>query len=186
MLKLNDDNEKNIIAYIVDKKNKIVSNVHEKCKDGEIGLAIPEKYHFQLAPRPLNEQERMTLFIAGESGAGKSYFIREYAKFYNKMFPKNEIFLISYLEQDETLDAFKKINRLKVCENVEFLENINKLDIKTEFENTLVIFDDIDAITNKNAKSKIYGLLNKLLRIYYLLLLRRLDSYYAALVSKSW
>jgi len=40
-----------------------------------------------------------------------------------------------------------------------------KLDLETEFGNSFVIFDDIDAITSKRMKEKIYGLLNKMLRI---------------------
>jgi hypothetical protein len=39
------------------------------------------------------------------------------------------------------------------------------MDIKTEFENSLVIFDDVDCIVNKKTKEKIYSLLNKMLRI---------------------
>ena len=40
-----------------------------------------------------------------------------------------------------------------------------KLDLKTEFKNTLVIFDDIDSVANKKVKDVIYGFLFKLLKI---------------------
>lgn len=40
-----------------------------------------------------------------------------------------------------------------------------ELDLETEFSNALVILDDIDSIVNKKTKEKIYGLLNKMLRI---------------------
>ena len=106
----------------------------------------------------------MTLFVAGESGSGKSYFIREYAKRYKSMFPRNPIFLISYLEQDDTLDAYKQIIRINAFTE-EFLEECMDIDIEAEFGDSLVIFDDVDCVVNKKTSEKIYGLLNKMLRI---------------------
>lgn len=106
----------------------------------------------------------MTLFAAGESGAGKSWFMCEYAKRYRAMFPKNPIYLISYLDEDETLDAYKEIIRIDAF-NAEFLDECLDLDLKTEFRDSFVIFDDVDSIVKKKIKEKIYGLLNKMLRI---------------------
>lgn len=79
------------------------------------------------------------------------------------MFPKNQIYLISYLDEDETLDAYKEIIRINAFQT-EFLDECLDLDIKVEFGNSLVIFDDIDSIVNKKTKEKFYGLLNKMLR----------------------
>jgi RecA-family ATPase len=126
--------------------------------------ALESGYKFQIAPRPVKEKERMTMFVAGESGAGKSYFVRKYAEAYNKMFPKNPIYLISYLDQDETLDEFKKIIRLNAFDQ-DFLDECLDWKLDEEFPNCLVIFDDIDSVVNKKTKEKIYGLLNKMLRI---------------------
>lgn len=39
-----------------------------------------------------------------------------------------------------------------------------KIDLE-EFRDSLIIFDDIDSIFNKNMKAKIYGFLSKLLRL---------------------
>jgi hypothetical protein len=157
----------NIISYIVKKdSNKKVNNLCllEDEDAGASDVSLDEHHRFQLAPRPIKEKERSTLFIAGESGAGKSYFAREYAKEYNRMFPRNEIFLISYLDQDETLDSYDKITRLN-CFNNEFLKEAGTLDLQTEFSNSFVIFDDIDSITEKKNKVIIYALLNKILRL---------------------
>ena len=100
----------NIISYIVNKSsNKKINNL---CLlDNETGASevqINNDHKFTLAPKPINEKERSVLFIAGESGAGKSYFAREYAKDYNnKLFPHNQIYIINYLDKDETLDSYK-------------------------------------------------------------------------------
>ena len=153
-----------IIAY-VKQGNKRINNLclHDNESYAE-EVALSDGYKFALAPRKLSEKERSVLFIAGESGAGKSYFIREYAKEYHAMFPRNPIFLISYLDRDETLDAYNVITRLD-CFNDEFLKDAPTLDLEAEFNNSFVIFDDIDSISDKKEKKIIYDLLNKMLRI---------------------
>jgi hypothetical protein len=155
----------NIFANVVDAKGKRVGNIaYTEEETGVDRVELAPGFRYELAPRPVKEKERQTLFIAAESGAGKSYFVREYAKRYKKMFPKNEIFLISYLDSDETIDEFKEITRLN-CFNEEFLDQCLDLDLEVEFGHSLVIFDDIDSIVNKKTHSKIYGLLNKMLRV---------------------
>lgn len=163
MLKLNDN--KNVIVSIKDKNNKSISKLSAHSDYQDIKeLELTEGYKFQLLPRDIKEKERSCLFVAGQSGAGKSYFILQYSKEYKKMFPKNPIYLISYLEQDETLDSYKPIERLDVF-NSDVLEELETLKIEDEFRDCLVIFDDIDCIEQKKMKIKIYGMLNKLLRI---------------------
>jgi len=155
----------NIMAYVMnDESNKRIDNlILNEDESGTKQFNLDDKHKFALAPRKLSEKERSVLFLSGESGAGKSYYMREYAKRYNKMFPENEIFLISYLDRDETLDSYDKITRLN-CFNDEFLQECGDLDLNAEFSNTLVIFDDIDSISEKKNKVIIYGLLNKMLR----------------------
>lgn len=140
------------------------SDVSSESTKGEDSIQLEDGYKFCLAPRPVKEKERTTLFVAGESGAGKSWFVREYAKHYKTIFPKNPIYLISYLDRDETLDANKEIIRLDAFQS-EYLDECMDMDVEAEFGNALVIFDDIDSIVNKKTKDKIYGLLNKMLRI---------------------
>jgi hypothetical protein len=157
----------NIIANVINSKTKKKINnlcLYEDEEEGGNDIEIDNNYKFMLAPRPIKEKERSVLFIAGESGAGKSYFVREYAKEYKKMFSNNPIYLISYLDRDETLDSYKEITRLN-CFNDQFLNDAPDLNLETEFSNSLVIFDDVDSITEKKIKTIIYGLLNKMLRI---------------------
>lgn len=132
--------------------------------DGVDNIELEDGYRFQLAPRPVKEKERATMFIGAESGAGKSYYVREYAKRYKQMFPKNPIYLISYLEKDDTLDEYKEIIRINAF-NHEFLDECMEMNLEEEFGNSFVIFDDIDSLTSKPMKDKIYGFLNKMLRI---------------------
>ena len=162
--------DKNKIAYIINKSNQNIINsvsIDDNDETGYSCLKLDSNSKFQLIPNV--DKERTTLFVAGESGAGKSYFCCEYVKQYNKLYPSNKIYLISYLDQDETLDSFKKIIRLDIS-NAEFLDSIMDINLD-EFSKSFIIFDDIDSIHNKNAKKVLYGFLNKLLRLgrhYYI------------------
>ena len=152
-------------AYIADNKNNRIETLSFiDNREGIEELELDDEHTFQLVARPTEDNDRATLFVAGESGSGKSYFIREYAKRYNSMFPKNEIFLISYLDKDKTLDAYKKITRLN-CFNNEFMRECLNMKLEDNFQDSLVIFDDIDCIVEKKAKERIYALLFKMLKI---------------------
>ena len=158
------DAKENQFAYIENEKGKREGSLtYVDSKENEDCMELEDGYKFCLAPRPIKEKERMTMFIGAESGAGKSYFVREYAKSYRKMFPENPIYLISYLDEDATLDEYKEIIRLDAFKP-EFLNECMEMDLKAEFSNSFVIFDDIDSITSKKMKDRIYGLLNKMLR----------------------
>jgi hypothetical protein len=165
-MSLTINSKDNQFAYVLNSKGQKVATVSlsDSVEAGLPSIELEDGYKFCLAPRPVKEKERVTMSACAESGAGKSFFIREYVKRYNEMFPKNPIYLISYLDKDETLDEYKKIIRLDAFKP-EFLDQCSDMDIELEFGHSFVIFDDIDSITSKKMKDKIYGLLNKMLRI---------------------
>jgi hypothetical protein len=99
--------------------------------------------------------DRITMFICGESGLGKSTYASDIANEYHKNFKKNTIVLISPKDQD---DAYDNIPVLKISLNEEnFLDNDTKLNLK-ELENTMVIMDDIESILDKDIKQSINNL----------------------------
>jgi hypothetical protein len=104
------------------------------------------------------DRERDTIYICGSAGSGKSYWTGQYCKEYYKRNKDHPIYLISEGSADPALDDLKNLQRVKVCD--EMLEDPIEW---TEFENCLVIFDDIDAYTGK-LKKYIYSLLDKLLK----------------------
>lgn len=114
------------------------------------------KEHIQHIPN--KKTERSILYITGASGSGKSYYTRNYCNEYKKLFPKNDIFLISSITDDSSIDKIKDLNRIIL--NNEFLGadlNVN------DFKDSMVIFDDTDCITNKMTKMKVNNILNMLL-----------------------
>ena len=109
----------------------------------------------KLEPLPSSLPER--IFIAGASGSGKSTFAGNYMKRYKKKFKDNEMFVFSRNTEDIALDKAEPI-RVELSE--EILEE--PLDM-TELNNSLVVFDDITTIPNKEIKEEVLRLREDLL-----------------------
>jgi len=112
----------------------------------EVSLPVGDK--FQIVP-PSEEDKRNVYYIAGASGSGKSYVAGEISKNYKLLHPNNEVYLISKLTEDSTLDSLT-IGRPKRINIDSILDDPPKIE---EFRNCLVIFDDYDGITGKLGKA---------------------------------
>lgn len=119
--------------------------------------------HFQLTSGtfqyiPDIERDRDTIFVAGTAGSGKSYWASQYIKEYHKIYPSNQIYLITGNNADDP--AF---------ENMKYVKKINLEGILDdplpyeEFKDCLAVFDDIDACSGKLGKY-LYDLRDKLLK----------------------
>lgn len=104
-------------------------------------IELPDDSTFQPIPDP-DPSKRQVYYVAGQSGSGKSYFARGIAENYKKLFPDRDIYLISKLQEDETLDKMKvgKPKRLNIESFV-----ADPVDLE-EFKDCLVIFDDWDTL----------------------------------------
>ena len=111
---------------------------------------------FQPVPNP--KIERKVTYITGASGSGKSTFVYNYCCEYRKMYPKRNIYLFSALKEDSSLDKIKGLKRIKITP--EFLEESISAE---DFNDSMVIFDDCDTISDKKTKLKILGIMNSLL-----------------------
>ena len=109
---------------------------------------------------PNKSVERSILYITGQSGSGKSYYTKDYATIYQKMFPKNDVFLFSAVQDVSTIDKIKGLKKINIFKP-EFLE-IEKIPLE-EFQNSLVIFDDIDSIASKVIKKKVWNVMSDIL-----------------------
>lgn len=97
---------------------------------------------------PSNPETRTVWYITGSSGSGKSHIAKGLAEKYKKMFPNREVYLISKLQEDATLDSMKPSppKRIKVETLVDDYPSIN------EFKDCMIIFDDYDTFEGKTGK----------------------------------
>jgi len=116
--------------------------------------AIQLKVDDMFEPTINTETERTILYVTGASGSGKSYFTRQYAEEYHRKFPKNEIILLSSINEDSSIDKIPDLIRINV-KNPNFLKDEFSID---DFKDKLVIFDDTDCITDKAIKKQVNGI----------------------------
>jgi len=93
--------------------------------------------------------KRFIYYIAGASGSGKSYIAKHLAEQYQKHFKGRDVYLVSKLKVDETLDS---MTNLPIRLNIDKLVEKPMADLEPLRE-TLVIFDDYDTLTGKEAKA---------------------------------
>jgi hypothetical protein len=141
---------------IVDKKPIFLNDTEVEDSFKSIELKPTQK--FQQIPNKNTERE--VLYISAMSGSGKSYYCAEYVKQYKKSFPKRDIFLFSSIDDDKCLDSIKGIKRIKI-KSVDFMNMA--LEAK-DFENSCCIFDDVDVLTDKHIKKKVFSILDSLLQ----------------------
>lgn len=109
--------------------------------DGDKSIELATDEMFVPIPSP-DPKTRQVWYVAGQSGSGKSYFARGIAENYKKLFPEREIYLISKLQEDETLDKMK-IGKPKRLSLDSLVADPVEMD---EFKDCLVIFDDWDTL----------------------------------------
>lgn len=99
---------------------------------------LPPDSTFSLLPSK-DKKTREIFYISGPSGSGKSYIAKSIAQAYHDYFPDRSVYVISKLEKDATLDKLKFIERIDPEKLV-----ANPIDELSPFENSMVIFDDIE------------------------------------------
>lgn len=104
-------------------------------------IELDDEGTFVPIPSP-DPNKRGIYYCAGMSGSGKSWFARNIAENYKKLFPEREIYLISKLNNDETLDTMT-VGRPKRISLDSLLQDPPDLE---EFEKCLVIADDFDTL----------------------------------------
>jgi len=160
---MNYENIGKVVAKVINKndkkKDKIIS-ISDKTADLDNPMTkiVLNKSFETIQQIPNKQQERQILYITGASGSGKSYYTQLYCSEYKKLYPKNEIYLFSSINEDSSIDKIKGLQRF-ILDDAFLKEEITAED----FKNSMVIFDDTDVISNKALKFKINSILNILL-----------------------
>lgn len=98
----------------------------------------------------LPSQNRFVRYIVGKSGSGKSTLAAEVIEFYHKLFPKNDIYLLSLKDHDIAFESLEKrgiMVRIKLDDRLLELDPKELVDVSS---NSLFIFDDVDAMADIN------------------------------------
>ena len=113
------------------------------CKEGE-----------QLEILPLDGHEM--IFCSGPPNCGKSYWINEYVKKYKSIFKDRHVILFTRLDDDKSL---KESMYLRITIHPDILADKFEID---DFENSLVIFDDIESSKYPKVTKYLYELMDDL------------------------
>lgn len=137
-------------------KDKIVSIDDGDLTSGENQITIKDGKFEQI---PNTTQERDILYVTGPSGSGKSYYVSRYIRNYKKAHKDHPVYIFSPVAEDKKLDDLK-VKRVKIDDSL-----ITDPILPSDLKNSLVIFDDIDCITQKSLREALYGLLNQILEV---------------------
>ena len=151
------------VAKILDKTSKKEQIVYlsdpeldGEVRNGYMNIKLEQHQSFQQIP---DNKERNILYVTGASGSGKSYYSTDFLKQYIKKHPRNDVFLFSSVGEDKVLDAVKKLKRFKIYD----ADFVNEEFSVEDFKDTLLIFDDVDCISDKRVLKKVYEILDKAL-----------------------
>lgn len=119
---------------------------------------IEPKHNEKIVLIPRKTLERDVRFISGKSGSGKSYETSKFIEQYRQMYPNNDIYLFSLVQDDPSIKA-KYIKRI----------DLNKLldaELKLEdFKNSLVVYDDVDCVKDRELKNKLNRIADQIMQM---------------------
>ena len=95
------------------------------------------------------------MYITGRSGSGKSTYTRMYLEQYKKKYKQNQIYMFSSLKEDCSLDSVHP-KRFKIDDSL-YLDPSQVEDLTY----SIIVFDDIDVISDKKIKEAVYNILNQ-------------------------
>lgn len=99
-------------------------------------------------------------YVAGPSGSGKSHYVGNYIEMFKKQHKNAQVWLFSRVDDDKALD---KHNIKRIALDDGLLEDpINPAEL-SEGKPTLVIFDDVDTIRDKDIRAEVLRLRDDIL-----------------------
>jgi len=154
------------LALLEDKEQKekkkwktlYITDKPKSCQTSFREILLKDRPNLRFQPIPDKGTERSIRYVTGASGSGKSYYTKAYADEYHRLYPKRDIYIISSIKEDKTIDKIKDLKRIKL--EGEFLTSELTAE---DFKDSLLIFDDTDCLTNRNIKNKVDSILNSVL-----------------------
>jgi hypothetical protein len=140
---------------------KICQYVRRKNKSGKTGKiqAFPtikwgrKKGSKKDRSKPKKWCER--ILVCGPSGSGKTNWTKDYIGWFNKIFPDNNVWVFSRLEDDTKLDKLN-IQRIIMDDNIKGLDIHQNEEI---LDGDCLVFDDIDTILDSDIKNNVLSII---------------------------
>jgi hypothetical protein len=138
-------------------KNKIIYlDSNAKSMNGFNELKIEgENTYFQLLPDL--KKNRQIIYVNGHSGSGKTFWIKRYLQEYKKIYPKNEIYCFSPFENDVSFEGVS-LKNIKIEPEL-IQDNLTSKD----FENSICVFDDVEALSNRSLRKEVLRIMDDIL-----------------------
>lgn len=165
-MSLNFEGNGAAIAFIYDDNNNLIQEVCADADD-ETGLnkiRINDNTHFFPAIPDWEEDEQVDrVYVCGETGCGKSTFIRQYVCHFLNQYPKATCLLFSSKTEDKQLDSIKQVNRVVIDDDI-YHNPYTLQEIGGRTKPVLCIFDDIEDFKNKKINNEVARLRDEILR----------------------
>lgn len=131
-----------------------------KPTDDEAGQVALSKSGEEWYPK-ITDKHRLTIFIAGNPGAGKSYLATELINLIPRGSEGIDVLLFTALEEpDGNFEKLSKDTRLwKIKLDAENLSRITLSVIRERCKHPVLLFDDIDKIRDSKISNAVYKLL---------------------------
>lgn len=102
------------------------------------------------------------LYVVGESGCGKSTFIRAYIQKFKLKYSKSKVLLFSSKDHDEVLDDLK-IERVQIDDDI-VANPLTLQEISYKSSPVLAVFDDIEDFKSRKINNEIARLRDEIMR----------------------
>ena len=169
------------MSLSLDKKNgeKIVASIYKDSKIiGDVRYIEEEDVKGQCLKKiRLNEKDEAFFpcisewdkteqvdrcYISGETGCGKSTFIKAYVQRFHKRYPRSKILLFSSKAEDKMLDNLP-IERMNIDDDIHNNPFTLK-ELSTKSKPLLTVFDDIQDFPNKKINNEVARLRDEIMR----------------------
>lgn len=140
-LKIDSSNEDDI--PIAKMGNKLIY-LHETSKPDKNKVITSANYDIIPLPFVANKNGCLRYFIAGGTGSGKSTLSSQILEEYVKMYPKQDIYLFSAIDEDPVYDNNKVLK--KHIQRIDIRDDLSDVKMQ-DFSNSCCVFDDA-ALTN--------------------------------------
>lgn len=150
-------------------RDKKAARVYKKAKEilavEESKIFAPETSRYKIELIPTNKPNQVdTLYISATNGAGKSSISAKYAINYNIDNPNNNIYLFAYKDYDPAYDN-RVPNLVRIELDRHFIRDHQDNGSINKYKNSLLIFDEIDLIEDKEIRNTLIGLKDRALQL---------------------